>query len=169
MDSQLKVLLELLESASADLSEEQLKRRKEGKWCIEEILEHLYLTYAGTVKGLERVLAAGKPQATRPTIRQRIQAFVVCHLNYMPPGRKAPTQTLPRGLQVRDVKSGIAVKIKAMDELLTQCEARFGRCKLLDHLILGPFTAEEWRKFHLVHGRHHAKQILRLRKQEEPA
>jgi hypothetical protein len=36
---------------------------------------------------------------------------------------------------------------------------------VLDHLILGPLTAAQWRKFHWIHGRHHVKQILRLREQ----
>jgi hypothetical protein len=51
-----------------------------------------------------------------------------------------------------------------MDALLAQCAARFGaRSKVLDHPILGPFSIAQWRKFHLVHGRHHVKQIRRLR------
>jgi hypothetical protein len=29
----------------------------------------------------------------------------------------------------------------------------------MDHLILGPLTAGQWRKFHWVHGQHHARQI----------
>jgi hypothetical protein len=28
---------------------------------------------------------------------------------------------------------------------------------------LGPLTGAQWRKFHLVHGRHHARQIRQLR------
>jgi hypothetical protein len=34
---------------------------------------------------------------------------------------------------------------------------------LLDHPILGPLNATQWRKLHLVHGRHHLKQLLHLR------
>ena len=50
-----------------------------------------------------------------------------------------------------------------MDAIIGQCEARFGRhVKLLDHPILGALNAAEWRMLHLVHGRHHQKQ-LRLR------
>jgi hypothetical protein len=30
-------------------------------------------------------------------------------------------------------------------------------------VILGPLTGAQWRKFHLVHGRHHVKQVLHLR------
>jgi hypothetical protein len=51
-----------------------------------------------------------------------------------------------------------------MDAIIAQCEARFGPdVKLLDHPILGPLTARRWRKLHVVHGRHHQKQLLRLR------
>jgi len=55
-------------------------------------------------------------------------------------------------------------KIVEMDAVIAQCEARFGhRVALLDHPILGPLTARQWKKFHLVHGMHHRKQLLRLR------
>jgi hypothetical protein len=51
-----------------------------------------------------------------------------------------------------------------MDRILTECEAKFGKhAKVLDHPILGPFSIAQWRKFHLVHGLHHVKQIRRLR------
>jgi hypothetical protein len=32
---------------------------------------------------------------------------------------------------------------------------------LLDHVILGPLTVKQWKKFHLAHGLHHLKQIRR--------
>jgi hypothetical protein len=52
-----------------------------------------------------------------------------------------------------------------MDAIIAQCEARFGRhVKLLDHPILGALTSTQWRTLHLVHGRHHQKQLLRLRR-----
>jgi hypothetical protein len=47
-----------------------------------------------------------------------------------------------------------------METGFNDCECRFGSAtKILDHPILGPLTAEQWRKFHWVHGRHHARQI----------
>ena len=58
----------------------------------------------------------------------------------------------------------IGPRISAMDDLIAQCEARFGkRTRVLDHPFLGPLTARQWRKFHWVHGRHHLKQIQKLR------
>jgi hypothetical protein len=89
---------------------------------------------------------------------------VVVGFGHLPEGRKAPENTRPRGLAAEQVRNDIGAKIAAMDAIIALCEARFGRgVKLLDHPILGPLTATGWRKFHLVHGRHHEKQLLRLR------
>jgi len=165
MDSLLGKLKIALDSAVEGMPEEQLEWHPPEKWCAAEILEHLYLTYTGTVKGFERVLQAGKPAVGRASIRQRARMCVVLGLGHMPSGRKAPKNTVPRGLAVEKVRAEVGLKIAAMDEIITACEARFGNGKVLDHPILGPLTASQWRKFHWVHGRHHAKQIERLRRQ----
>jgi Protein of unknown function (DUF1569) len=165
MDTLLKELKEALESAIDGMSDEQMCWHPADKWCAAEVLEHLYLTYTGTVKGFERVLEAGKPMAARASMRQRVRKLVVLGFNHLPEGRKAPKNTVPRGLPAEKVRSEVGPKIAAMDEIIVQCEARFGRGQLLDHPILGPLTAAQWRKFHLIHGRHHANQIKRLRQQ----
>jgi len=165
MDSLLEELKQALESAVNGMSEEQMKWHPAGKWCAAEVLEHLYLTYTGTVKGFERVLEAGQPLAAQASMRQRWRTLVVLGLSYLPSGRKAPQPTVPRGLPAENVRTDVGLKLVAMDEIIAQCEARFGRDKLLDHPILGPLTAAQWRKFHLIHGRHHMKQIKKLREQ----
>ena len=165
MDSLLEELKQALESAVEGMSNEQMSWHPADKWCVAEVLEHLYLTYTGTVKGFERVLEAGKPLAARASMRQRLRTLVVLGFNHLPEGRKAPKQTVPRGLPVEKVRAEIGVKLAAMDAIVAQCEARFGRGKVLDHPILGPLTAAQWRKFHLIHGRHHVKQIDKLREQ----
>ena len=164
MDSRLEKLKENLESVMEGMSSEQLSWHLPGKWCAAEVLEHLYLTYTGTITGFERVLRKGKPLATRASMAQRVLTFVVVGLGHMPAGRKAPPIVQPKGLPVKQVQKEIGEKIAAMDAIIAQCEARFGRhVKLLDHPILGPLTATQFRKLHLVHGRHHQKQLLRLR------
>jgi hypothetical protein len=163
MDSRLDKLKESLQSAVEGMSSEQLSWHPPGKWCAAELLEHLYLTYTGTIKGFERV-ARGKPLASRASMAQRMLTLVVVGLGHMPAGRKAPAMVLPKGLPAEQVRNEIGAKIVAMDAIIAQCEARFGRrVQLLDHPILGPLSATQWRKLHLVHGQHHLKQILRLR------
>lgn len=86
----------------------------------------------------------------------------------MPSGRKSPPVGLPRGIPAEKVTTDILAAIGEMDELMTQCASQFGtRVKVLDHPILGPLSINEWRKFHLVHGLHHVKQIHRLREKLE--
>lgn len=164
MDSLLETLKQVLNSAIEGMSSEQLSWHPPDKWCAAEVLEHLYLSYTGTIKGFERVIEAGKPLATRSSLYQHWRTLIVVEIGHLPTGRKAPRVTEPRGLPAEMVRSEFGNKIIAMDALIAECESRFGRgARLLDHPMLGPLTGTQWRKFHLVHGRHHAKQLRRLR------
>jgi len=60
------------EGISADL----LQQHPEGTG-VRPNLEHLYLTYTGTIKGFERCLEAGKPLAPLPTGTIVFELFVV--------------------------------------------------------------------------------------------
>lgn len=164
MDARLEQLQRTLDSAIDGMSAEQINWHPANKWCTAEILEHLYLSYTGTIKGFEKALQSGKPLATGSSIRQRIRALAVFGFDYLPNGREAPARTRPKGLPPETVRNELPQKIAAMDALITQCEAHFGSStRLLDHPFLGPLTGAQWRKFHLLHGLHHQKQIARLR------
>ena len=164
MDPRLETLRANLQSAVHGMSSEQLSWHLPGKWSAAEVLEHLYLTYTGTIKGFERVMTGSKPLATTASMTHRLRTFVVVGLGYMPAGRKTPAVAQPRGLPTEQVRNEIGAKLAAMDAVIARCEARFGRrVKLLDHPILGPLSATQWRTLHVVHGRHHCKQLLRLR------
>ena len=164
MDPQLQKLRKEIEAAIAGLSGEQLTQHPPGKWSTGEVLEHLYLSYTGTIKGFERAAEASDPPATAQSWAQWRRTLVVVRLGYMPTGREAPAVARPQGLPPEKVRAEIAAKISEMDERIARCEEKFGaRRKLLDHPILGPLNGAEWRKFHLVHGLHHVKQLQRLR------
>ena len=159
-------LQEAIASAMHGMTREQMQREREAKWSIAQVLEHLYLTYTGTVKGCELTLASPKPLATAQTAKQRITTMAILGLGYFPRGIEAPWQVRPKGVPVDQVVSNIQPQIALMDELLARCEQRFGKNrKLFDHPILGGLSGEQWRKLHWLHGRHHVQQILELRKQ----
>jgi len=134
-----------------------------GKWCAAEVLEHLYLTYTGTIKGFQRVLAGGQASDAMPNWTDRSRKWIVLGFGYLPSGREAPPHTRPRGNPQEKVLAEIGAKIVEMDAVIAECEAKFGQRKLLEHPMLGPLNGSEWRRFHLVHGLHHVKQIRRLR------
>jgi hypothetical protein len=165
MDSYLERLQHTLAEAIRGMTLEDLTRHAEGKWSAAEELEHLYLSYHGTVKVFQRCLDAGKPLATKSSLKQRAMVVMLVECGHFPRGRKAPKQVIPRGMPAEAIVAEIGPQIAAMDALITQCEARYGaRKKVLDHPVLGPLTTRQWRKFHWVHGRHHAKQIQERRK-----
>ncbi len=168
MDSYLERLQQAIASATRGMTADEFTRHSEGKWCAAEILEHLYLTYAGTQKAFERCLKAGKPLGGVPTFKQKVAVSAVTEFGYFPRGRKSPDQVLPRGMSAEKVVAEIGPRIAAMDAVITQCEERYGaRTRVLDHPVLGPLTARQWRKFHLAHGRHHVKQIRERRQMSE--
>jgi len=165
MDRRLEELLKDLDSAVQGMSDQQMIWHPPDKWCASEVLEHLYLTYTGTIKGFERVIQTGKPLATRATMKHRLRTLVVVGLGYLPSGRKAPPVAVPRGLPAKQVRTEMGTKITEMNQIIAECEDRFGRrVKLLDHPMLGPLSGEQWRKFHVAHGRLHEKQLRRLRR-----
>jgi hypothetical protein len=165
MDSYLARLHEAITAATSGMSAEQLQRHPPGKWSTVEVLEHLYLSYTGTVKGFGRCLQEGRPLAGSRTLKHRVAASVVTGMGYFPSGRKSPKQASPRGTPAEKVLAEIGPEIRKMDELIAECAQRHGsETLLLDHPILGPLTARQWRKFHWVHGKHHVKQIWKLRK-----
>jgi hypothetical protein len=149
-----------LEDAIANASANASAQAPAGKWSAAQILEHLFLTYQNTNRGIDKCLKQGAPLATRARLKQRAAALLVVNLGYMPEGRKAPERVTPRGMPLEEVQRAIVPELRRMGSGLDDCERRFGvRTKIMDHPFLGPLTAGEWRKFHCVHGCHHARQI----------
>jgi uncharacterized protein DUF1569 len=160
MNSHLERLRKELESTLSGVTPVELAKAPEGKWSSEQVLEHLWLTYKNTNKGLAKCLQGGAPLATVGTFKHRVKTFVVVSLRYLPNGNKAPERALPQGVPCDDVLRSIYPELAEMDARFAECEKRFGpRTKILDHPILGPLSAPQWRVFHLLHGQHHARQI----------
>ncbi len=160
MDSYLERLRWELEETMTVTSPDRMDHGPAGKWTPAQVLEHLFLTYRNTNKGLAKCLEKGMPLGTRATLWHRVGTLVVVTLAYFPKGRKAPEWTVPKGMPTEEVRGAILPEIQQMDAGLAECERRFGaRAKILDHPVLGPFNVGQWRKFHWVHGKHHARQI----------
>jgi hypothetical protein len=156
----LERLRQELEEAMGSASAGGLAQAPAGKWNAAQILEHLLLTYATTSRGTAKCLERGAPRATRATLKHRVATLLVVNLGYFPGGRKGPERVMPRGMPSEEVRQAMLPELQRMASGLDDCERRFGtRTKIMDHPFLGPLTADEWRKFHWVHGRHHAQQI----------
>jgi len=162
---------EAIDHATTGLTVDQFTWHPHGKWCTAEILEHLALAYGGTAKALARVAEGGKSVASKQSFKQRIGTWVVTGGEFIPGGRTAPAGVTPRGsMPAEQLLPAIHKYLVEMDEAIAACEAKIGsKVTIADHPVLGPLTATQWRKFHMVHTRHHMKQIAALRAQMQNA
>jgi len=141
------------------------------RWNARQIVEHLMLTYRSTGSVLHGQLEKGRPTKARPMAKQRVSQFVLFGLGLMPNGRPAPVSVRPGQTPDRLLDSAALAdlfqsELLTMDELLARCEERFGKQPMATHQILGPLSANQWRRFHVVHARHHLKQLHEIRLNE---
>lgn len=164
MDSTLQSVKDAIEAATSGMSAAQLEQYPEGKWSAAGVLEHLSITFGGTAGLMRKCLEGGKPLASKPTLKHRLFTLVVTGWGYFPTGWPAPEFSRPKGLGGEAALQSILGNLAAMDTALAECEQRFGsQVRIADHIVLGPLTIPQWRKFHLIHTRHHMKQIERLK------
>jgi hypothetical protein len=153
------------------LNSTQTQLRPNGRpdaWTIQQIVEHLLLTYRGTVDVLETRLAKGVPTKKRPTVGHRVAQFTVVKAGYFPRGMEAPEPVQPRASAARsgeELAASVHSEIDGLGALVDRCERVLGRERSVTHFILGPMSMAQWTRFHLVHGNHHVKQIRTIRRQ----
>lgn len=163
MNRYLQRALSALESELSDVPPERLLARPiAGKWSAAEIVEHLALTLAATSKALERCLQTGRPMVSPGGWRQRLVATVTMGVGRLPSGRPAPSFARPRGAAPDAAVQAYRHQLQALERVLDRCDERFGPHRpLLNHPALGAFSADQWRKYHWIHTRHHLEQIRR--------
>ena len=156
LDACLKMVVDATDGGGAECG----TRRDPKQWSVCEVVEHLQRAYLGTAKGFERCLEKGAPIGTTPSFKQRLQGFAVVTLGYFPVGREAPKHIIPTGeLDLHAVVEAVRRDLARLDAAAVRTREKFGATKVVDHPILGAFSVDQWLKFHLVHTRHHQKQI----------
>lgn len=164
MNPQLESCLAIVLDATRDCGPESVKRRDPAQWSVVEIVEHLARAYSGTAKGFERCLEKGAPLATSTTLKQKLQQIGLINLGVFPEGRQAPKHIIPTGeLDLNAVLDAVRRDLVRLDEAAIKARQALGTGKMLDHQILGALTVDQWLKFHVVHTRHHARQISQRR------
>jgi len=140
------------------------------KWSIQQIVQHLILSYESTQSFLQQHLITGVPTRIKLTLTHRFGQVLVLNLGYLPNGREAPAMVVPSAADAPLPGDEILIKATAalfeMDTLLEQNRLLFGSKRFATHFVLGPLSANQWARFHLIHGRHHTRQIHAIRKQQ---
>jgi len=155
-----KQIRDAIANSTEGLTESQMRQHPEGKWDIAGIVEHLALTFSGTTRALQKCLKEERPLTTSRTLKQRLFQFVVLTCRFIPGGRKSPKRVEPTGIGGREARELLFSNLAQMDQVLAECERRFGsKTSICDHPVLGAIPVGGWRKFHLLHTRHHVKQM----------
>lgn len=143
-----------------DFSHEDWGHAREGKWSASLIMEHLLLTFTATTRGTLKTMQASQPFCREATWRDFGRRLYVLYLGRVPGGLKSAKNVTPKeGLPGNNLHL-FNDALVAMDATLSDAERRFGKkTRILDHPILGPLTADQWRRFHWVHSHHHFGQI----------
>jgi DinB superfamily len=153
-----------------DATQTQLQPRSlPDKWSIQQIIEHLLLTYSSTETAINARLTKRTPTRAKSNLRQRVFQYAVARCGYFPTGREAPPIVTPQPtthpLSGKDLTQAAAEHLTHLDLLFTEAETLFGPAsQCASHAVLGPLNIYQWRMFQLVHGRHHLKQIAAIRK-----
>ena len=153
-----------------DATQTQLRpQTPAGKWSIQQIIEHLLLTYSSTETAIYARLQKRAPTRAKSSLRQRVFQYAVTSCGYFPLGREAPPIVMPQPtlhpLSGEDLAHATAEHLSNLELLFVEAEALFGpSSQCASHAVLGPLNIYQWRMFQLVHGRHHLKQIAAIRK-----
>lgn len=149
-------------------------RGKDKPWSTQDVVEHLLLTYRNTADLFDRYLTRNSPSERPIEMKHRALQFLVIRCGGFPRGTGSPSAVLP-GKSGMPPMSGdelaacMRSELEKLDAKLDECQKAFAKRSFAPHFIFGPLTAAQWRRFHFVHGRHHLKQLSRIRKQAKAA
>ena len=143
-------------------------KRRPSAWSIQQVMQHLMLTYDLAAAAFEERLAKGRPTQRPVTLKERCMHRVVLNWGMFLGGRKAPAPVEPERMVLPampgdELATETAAHLMAFDRMAARVEAAFGDRRAVSHHVLGPMSVPQWRMFQVVHGRHHLKQIVRIR------
>ncbi|HTR19708.1 MAG TPA: DUF1569 domain-containing protein [Gemmatimonadales bacterium] len=137
-------------------------RSPPGKWNTAQIVEHLALGIEWSVVGFDE-RRARDPMVRRPRSWFERGAYLwIMSIGWFPPGFKAPSRAVPaahvdRGAAEAHFRAAHA-RATEMAHLLLPAR---GRDLFVKHPRMGDLTLPEWLDFHVIHARHHVRQIRR--------
>ncbi|HEY4045286.1 MAG TPA: DUF1569 domain-containing protein [Acidobacteriaceae bacterium] len=143
-------------------------------WGIQEIVEHLVLSYRLSTRELEGCLAKGRVAGRqRRTPVQWVLQLMVLSFGHFPRGAPALEETMPGvgfmpAADGEDLAALLRKELELLDEVLGRCRRQYGMERVAADPILGPMRVDQWRRFHFIHTAHHLEQLLRVKNELAP-
>ena len=132
------------------------------------------LGYRQTAAVLQTRLSKGRPTRNRTcTWLQRLLQLMILDMGKMPRGVPALEEAVPApedfaGLDGQQLGDLLLQEMKLLDQSIDASWRKFGLERVATHPWLGPLRAEQWRRFHAVHGEHHLVQLRAVLAQVAP-
>ena len=131
-----------------------------GKWSVAQIVHHLGV-------GIDQSGSTLSSRSDKPPMQRRPRTpfqhganLLIMRVGWFPPGRKAPSQSLPAD---RPDRAAVEKLFTDGIQRFVDLERRLLPARRYDlfvkHPVLGDLTLEEWMRFHVRHATHHARQI----------
>lgn len=136
------------------------QRGPAGKWTPAQIVEHLALGLGLSAETFQ-ARRNHAPMVRRPrTPAEKIAKLFIFGLRWFPPGRKAPERTTPAPrIDRASAEAHFLAAVEAWDQVDRALLPERRADLFVKHPRMGDLTVEEWMRFHMIHARHHAKQI----------
>ncbi len=162
--------------ASVTLEEAQVPPLPgQGRWCAQQIMEHLILSYQLTSTSVSKQLKTGRVPKSRRSILEFVLRMQTIGMGYMPEGVPAIRAVRPEEF-TPEAGSATAARFlhaaEEMDQWLVAGRKKFGIEACGEHPLFGVMRVDEWRRYHAVHATHHMKQLrnaIRFARTQKPA
>lgn len=174
LKSALEPLAQLMESVTQEEAQ-ALPLPGQGRWCAQQVMEHLILSYELTSSTVSRQLKAGRVSKRRRTFLEFLLRVQSIGLGYMPEGVPAIRAVRPSHFTPQpgsEIAERFLRAAEEMDVQLVAARKKFGIEVCGEHPMFGVMRVDEWRRYHALHARHHFKQLrnaIRYARSTKPA
>jgi len=130
------------------------------KWTSAQIVEHLAIGLTWGAEKFEQ-RRAHDPMVRRPrTFTEKLASLLILGVHWYPQGFKAPEGSRPGdGVTRQQAEAHFRTGLAKWEELERLLLPARRDDLFVKHPRLGDLTLEEWMRFHMIHSRHHARQI----------
>ena len=141
-------------------ADSEWERGPAGKWTPAQIVEHLALGLTLSAATFQSRRNHAPMKRRRRTPAEQVARLFIFGLRWFPPGRKAPERTTPPPqIDRRTAEAHFLAGLEAWDQVDRALLPERRADLFVKHPRMGDLTVEEWMRFHVIHARHHAKQI----------
>jgi hypothetical protein len=161
----LKVSLDPLADAIVTLTQEEAQVAPlpgQGRWCAQQVIEHLILTYKLTIDTVSWHLKSGRAAKKGRSLSLSLLRLQTIAFGRMPQGIPAIHAVRPKNytpMDGRALRERFLATAEEMEATLVKARQKFGIQACGEHPFYGGLRVDEWRRYHAVHGRHHLRQL----------